>query len=118
MNFAPQSDAEFSEFGRWVIEHYERPFTIRDGETVREISGYEMIALHAATRELACEKRDREGCCGVGEQEGRCYGCGGWCPKVTEARQAESFCEAFLKWINKPEGDDDDEDRDGTEEQD
>lgn len=112
MNFAPQSDAEFSEFGRWVIDHYERPFTIRDGDTVREISSYEMIALHAARRELACEKRDRDGCCGDGDQhEGRCYGCGGWCPKVTEARQAEAFCEAFFRWLEpKVKSDDDDND--------
>lgn len=94
--------------GLWLISHYQTPLTIAVPPSSHPITGYEMDCLLRASRYLAEQKREREGCCGDGDQyEGRCYGCGGWCPRMSEVRQAEEFCKSFLEWINKQEGDED-----------
>ena len=99
------SDDDFEKLGRWVIERYERPFCVKEESgIVRDITGFEMAALHRASRVLAEERRERDGCCGDGpDQEGRCAGCGGWCERVTEAATAEAFCTNFIKWLEPKE---------------
>ena len=85
--------------------HELRPMPTEGCRTNQEM--YELLDAH---RVQCWEIREREGCCGDGpDDQGRCYGCKGYCPRWSEATTAETFCRALIQWLEQI-GTQDDED--------
>lgn len=75
-------EADKLAMGRWVNERYRKGFMVElDDGTQRPVTQFELYWGTEVKRVEACERRDRDGCCGELGIQGRCDGCGGFCPK-------------------------------------